>query len=75
MVFFSDATSKQPSKRVPKGTSAYQAAWIVDDQEDDDDDGDDDDDDGDDSGMEEADGDTVSKKLWLRRMCNGWAGC
>lgn len=27
-------------KRVPKGTSAYQAAWIFDDDEDDDDDGD-----------------------------------
>lgn len=33
------------TKRVPKGTSAYQAAWIVDDNDQDDDDEDDDEDD------------------------------
>lgn len=37
----SSTVSKPRVKRVPKGTSAYQAAWIVDDDEADDDDDDD----------------------------------
>jgi pre-rRNA-processing protein TSR1 len=43
------------TKRVPKGTSAYQAAWIVDDDEGDDDEEDDDEDD-DEMDMEDMDG-------------------
>ncbi|WVR04426.1 hypothetical protein IAU60_001428 [Kwoniella sp. DSM 27419] len=47
------------TKRVPKGTSAYQAAWIFDDEDDDDDEEDDDDEDGmdvsgDEGGVEEG---------------------
>lgn len=47
--------SGKKMKRVPKGTSAYQAAWIVDDDEEDDGD-DDDDDDEDDEDMSGEDG-------------------
>ena len=42
---------KPRTKRVPKGTSAYQAAWIVDDYEDDGEDDDDDDEDDDMDGV------------------------
>lgn len=43
---------KPRTKRVPKGTSAYQAAWIVDDDDGEDEDDDDDDDDDDDEDMD-----------------------
>lgn len=52
-----DATatlSTSEKKRVPKGTSAYQAAWMV--ESDDDDQGSDDDDDDDDDAMEMDEG-------------------
>lgn len=48
------------TKRVPKGTSAYQAAWIVDDEDDDEDEDDDDDDEEDgDMDMEGEEGDVL----------------
>ena len=43
-------------KRVPKGTSAYQAAWIVDDDDEEDDDDDEDDEMDEDEALDEADG-------------------
>lgn len=42
------------TKRVPKGTSAYQAAWIVDDNDDDEDDDDDEDEDEDEMDVEDG---------------------
>ncbi|OCF41173.1 pre-rRNA-processing protein TSR1 [Kwoniella heveanensis CBS 569] len=51
----SSTGEKKRTKRVPKGTSAYQAAWIFDDDEDDEDD--DDDDDGEDDDEMDVSGD------------------
>ena len=42
-MFAAEAQQKKPvMKRVPKGTSDYQAAWIIDSEEDEDEDDDDD---------------------------------
>jgi pre-rRNA-processing protein TSR1 len=49
------------TKRVPKGTSAYQAAWIVDDNDGEDDDEDDEDED--DMDMEDGEGGDVDEEL------------
>ena len=51
--------ASRSTKRVPKGTSAYQAAWIVDEDDEDEDDEDDDDDDMDEDRVEDDDGDSV----------------
>lgn len=60
----SSSGESKRTKRVPKGTSAYQAAWIVDDDDgEDDDDEDDDDDEMDTEDMDGEDGGDVADKL------------
>lgn len=58
------------TKRVPKGTSAYQAAWIVDEDDEDDDEDDDDEDDDDEDGdmaVEGEDGDVLDGDAYGNR--------
>lgn len=54
--YMDDDAGKKKVKRVPKGTSAYQAAWIIDDEDDDFDDDEEDDDEMEDLGDDEFGG-------------------